>query len=54
MIKDPADPAKAAINYQGEEVAAVAATTEEIAQDAVRLIKVDYEVLPPSRRSNRR
>jgi xanthine dehydrogenase YagR molybdenum-binding subunit len=45
-VKDPADPAKAMINYQGEEVAAVAATTEEIAQDAVRLIKVDYEVLP--------
>ncbi len=32
--------------YQGEEVAAVAATTEEIAADAIRLIKVDYEVLP--------
>jgi xanthine dehydrogenase YagR molybdenum-binding subunit len=45
-IKDPADPAKTNINYQGEEVAAVAATTEEIARDAVRLIKVDYEVLP--------
>ena len=46
-IKDPADPAKTNINYQGEEVAAVAATTEEIARDAVRLIQVDYEVLPP-------
>jgi xanthine dehydrogenase YagR molybdenum-binding subunit len=45
-VKDPADPAKANINYQGEEVAAVAATTEEIARDALRLIKVDYEVLP--------
>jgi xanthine dehydrogenase YagR molybdenum-binding subunit len=45
-IKDPADPAKAMINYQGEEVAAVAATTEEIARDAMRLIKVTYEVLP--------
>ena len=32
--------------YQGEEVAAVAAVTEEIAEDAIRLIKVDYEVLP--------
>ena len=44
-LKDPADPARTNINYQGEEVAAVAATTEEIARDAVRLIKVDYEVL---------
>ena len=45
-VKDPADPAKSMINYQGEEVAAVAATTEEIARDAMRLIKVTYEVLP--------
>lgn len=45
-VKDPADPAKAMINYQGEEVAAVAATTEAIARDAMRLIKVTYEVLP--------
>jgi xanthine dehydrogenase YagR molybdenum-binding subunit len=47
IVKDPADPAKSSINYQGEEVAAVAATTEEIARDAMRLIKVTYEVLPP-------
>lgn len=42
------DPASAAnrVRYQGEEIAAVAATTEEIAEDAMRLIKVDYEVLP--------
>ena len=46
VIKDPSDPAKAMINYPGEEVAAVAAMTEEIAEDAVRLIKVDYEILP--------
>jgi len=46
-VKDPADPAKSLINYQGEEVAAVAATTEEIARDAMRLIKVTYEVLQP-------
>jgi xanthine dehydrogenase YagR molybdenum-binding subunit len=45
-VKDPADPAMASIDYQGEEVAAVAATTEPIARDAIRLIKVDYEVLP--------
>jgi xanthine dehydrogenase YagR molybdenum-binding subunit len=46
-VKDPADPAKSLVNYQGEEVAAIAATTEEIAEDAVRLIKVDFEVLQP-------
>ena len=32
--------------YQGDEVAAVAAATEEQARDALRLIKVQYEVLP--------
>ncbi|HET7696834.1 MAG TPA: xanthine dehydrogenase family protein molybdopterin-binding subunit [Vicinamibacterales bacterium] len=46
-IKDPVDAARSGINYQGEEVAAVAATTEEIARDAVRLIKVEYDVLQP-------
>jgi len=44
VIKDSAN---STVNYQGEEVAAVAATTEEIAGDALRLIKVDYEWLPP-------
>ena len=34
------------VQWQGFEVAAVAATTEEIANDAVRKIKVEYEVLP--------
>jgi xanthine dehydrogenase YagR molybdenum-binding subunit len=34
------------VRYQGEEVAAVAAVSEEAAEDAIRLIKVDYEVLP--------
>ncbi|MGH9330834.1 MAG: xanthine dehydrogenase family protein molybdopterin-binding subunit [Vicinamibacterales bacterium] len=37
---------EAKVMYQGDEVAAVAAETEEQAQDAVRLIKVDYEPLP--------
>ena len=46
VIKDPSDTATATINYQGEEVAAVAATTEQIARDAVRLITVEYELLP--------
>jgi xanthine dehydrogenase YagR molybdenum-binding subunit len=34
------------VQWAGTEIAAVAATTEEIARDAVRKIKVDYEVLP--------
>jgi CO/xanthine dehydrogenase Mo-binding subunit len=32
--------------YEGHAVAAVAATTPQIAEEAVRLIEVDYEVLP--------
>ena len=36
----------ATVMYQGEEVAALAAATEEQADDALRLIKVEYEVLP--------
>lgn len=44
-LKDPATPNNT-VWYQGEEIAAVAAVTEEIAEDAVRLIKVDYEMLP--------
>jgi len=34
------------VRYQGEEVAAVAAATEEAAEDAIRLIKVEWEPLP--------
>jgi CO/xanthine dehydrogenase Mo-binding subunit len=34
------------VKYQGEKIAAVAATTKEIAEEAVRLIEVGYEVLP--------
>jgi xanthine dehydrogenase YagR molybdenum-binding subunit len=34
------------VRYIGEEVAAVAADSEEIAEDALRLIEVEYEVLP--------
>lgn len=41
-----ASAAGAEIQWAGAEIAFVAATTEEIANDAVRLIKVDYEVLP--------
>jgi xanthine dehydrogenase YagR molybdenum-binding subunit len=43
---DPAAGEAAKVRYQGEEIAAVAAATEEAAEDAIRLIKVDYEVLP--------
>ena len=39
-------PAGTEIQWAGMEIAAVAATTEETARDAVRKIKVDYEVLP--------
>jgi xanthine dehydrogenase YagR molybdenum-binding subunit len=39
-------PAGTEIQWQGMEVAAVAATTEEVADDALRKIKVEYEVLP--------
>jgi xanthine dehydrogenase YagR molybdenum-binding subunit len=34
------------LSFQGDEIAAVAAATEEQARDALRLIKVEYEVLP--------
>jgi xanthine dehydrogenase YagR molybdenum-binding subunit len=34
------------IQWAGDEIAVVAAVTEEIAEDAVRLIKVEYEQLP--------
>lgn len=34
------------VRFQGDEVAAVAAQTEELAEDALRLIEVDYEPLP--------
>jgi xanthine dehydrogenase YagR molybdenum-binding subunit len=34
------------LRYQGDDIAAVAADTEEIARDGVRAIEVEYEVLP--------
>src|SRR5579872_1744385 len=34
------------VQWAGAEIAAVAATSEEVANDAVRMIKVKYEVLP--------
>jgi CO/xanthine dehydrogenase Mo-binding subunit len=44
--KERAVLAKGAVRYCGEEVAAVAAQTEEIARDALDLIRVVYEELP--------
>jgi CO/xanthine dehydrogenase Mo-binding subunit len=38
--------AEGVVRFAGEEVAAVAATTEEIARDALDLITVEYEELP--------
>ncbi|MDP9912277.1 CO/xanthine dehydrogenase Mo-binding subunit [Variovorax boronicumulans] len=44
--KERAVLAKGLVRYCGEEVAAVAATSEEIARDALDLIQVEYEELP--------
>src|SRR5712692_6511656 len=35
------------VRYQGQEVAAVVATDRYIAEDALELIEVDYDILPP-------
>src|SRR5262249_18720571 len=37
---------EATLRYHGDDIAAVAAETEEQARDALRAIKVEYEVLP--------
>ncbi len=34
------------VQWQGSEMVAIAAETEEIAKDAARLVKIDFEVLP--------
>jgi xanthine dehydrogenase YagR molybdenum-binding subunit len=39
-------PAGTEVQWEGKEIAALAADTEEIGRDAIRKIKVDYEVLP--------
>jgi xanthine dehydrogenase YagR molybdenum-binding subunit len=44
--KDPANAQNVRVMFQGDEVAAVAADTEEHAIDAARLVRVEYEVLP--------
>ena len=45
-IVNPATEPSSRVMFQGDEVAAMAADTEEQAIDAARLVKVDYEVLP--------
>ncbi len=45
-LLDLSKPETAKAMYQGDEIAAVAADTEEQACDAARLVKVDFEVLP--------
>jgi CO/xanthine dehydrogenase Mo-binding subunit len=47
FIKDEPALAVEKVRYVGEIVAAVAADTEAIARDAARLVRVDYEALPP-------
>lgn len=42
----PSKLSETTVNFAGEPVAAVAAETAEIAEDALRAIKVEYEVLP--------
>jgi xanthine dehydrogenase YagR molybdenum-binding subunit len=46
VIRDPKDPKASVVLYQGDEVAAIAADTEEHAIDAARAVKVEYDVLP--------
>lgn len=46
IIRDPKDDKTNVAMYQGDEVAAVAADTEEHAIDAERAVKVVYEALP--------
>ena len=47
--RDPANTQRNTVMFQGDEIAAVAADTEERAIDAARLVKVEYEVLPARR-----
>jgi xanthine dehydrogenase YagR molybdenum-binding subunit len=46
VVRQPGDTQTSTVMFQGDEVAAVAADTEERAIDAARLVKVEYEVLP--------
>jgi xanthine dehydrogenase YagR molybdenum-binding subunit len=44
--RDPKDEKTNVVMYQGDEIAAVVADTEEHAIDAARAVKVEYDVLP--------
>ncbi len=46
IVRDPKDDKTNVVMYQGDEVAAVVADTEEHAIDAARAVKVEYEPLP--------
>jgi len=46
VVREPGDAPTSQVMFQGDEVAAVAADTEERAIDAARLVKVEYEILP--------
>jgi xanthine dehydrogenase YagR molybdenum-binding subunit len=46
LWRDPKETQRNVVMYQGDEIAAVAADTEERATDAARLVQVEYEVLP--------
>ncbi len=46
FIKDQPILATDRVRYEGDQIAAVAAETEEAAQEALRLIRVEYEDLP--------
>src|SRR5579872_7468060 len=46
IVRDPKDDKTNVLMYQGDEVAAVVADTEEHAIDAARAVKVQYEPLP--------
>ncbi len=46
LVRDPKDDKTNVVMYQGDEVAAVVADTEEHAIDAARAVKVEYEPLP--------
>ena len=47
MVQDRYLFAKDVVRWEADIIAGVAATSEEIAAEAVRLIEVEYEVLPP-------
>ena len=49
VLRDPSqeEPSRwPVVRYAGQPIAAVAAVTQEAADEAARLVKVDYEVLP--------